>query len=201
VTAHTVATETPSPRILRRQERTRQAILAAATECFANKRVATDSAEEAATADDISRGTFYKLFPHKEEVFLQIARPMLKLYSTELARIECTGPREVFDRILGVYVRVWRELPEAFSLASKESRNVFHLLEETHRPAMHHMRRLFAYIERHGILRVEKADYAVALLARSAVVVLRTFDHDPEWESLFRDSMSGLLLKDQSGRH
>ncbi len=200
MTELTPASETPSPRILRRQERTRQAILAAATECFNNKSVATVSVEEITAAADISRGTFYKLFPHKEEVFLQIARPMLKLYSTELARIECTGPREVFDRILGVYIRVWRELPEAFSLASKESRNVFHLLEDTHRPAMHHMRRLFAYIERHGILRAERADFAVALLARSAVVVLRTFDHDPEWEALFRDSMSGFLLKDQFGR-
>lgn len=194
------ANETPSPRILRRQERTRQAILAAATECFNNKSVATVSVEEITAAADISRGTFYKLFPHKEEVFLQIARPMLELYSTELARIECTGPREVFDRILGVYIRVWREQPEAFSLASRESRNVFHLLEDMHRPAMHHMRRLFSYLERYEILRVGRADFAVALLARSAVIVLRTFDHDPEWESLFRDSMSGFLLKDQHGR-
>lgn len=193
-------TETPSPRILRRRERTRQAILAAAADCFNRKSVATVSVEEITAAVDISRGTFYKLFPHKEEVFLQIARPMLELYSAELARIECTAPREVFDRILDVYIRVWREMPDAFSLASKESRNVFHLLEDLHRPAMQHMRRLFAFIERHGILRVGRADYAVGLLARSAVVGLRTFDHDPEWESLFRDSMTGFLLKDQSGR-
>lgn len=180
---------------MRRLERTRASILQAATECFNEKSVSTVSVEEIIEAADISRGTFYKLFRHKEEVLLQIARPMLELYSAKLGEINATDPHDIFDRIVDVYIHVWHEMPDAFSIASKESRHVFHLLADSHRPAMEKMRRLFDLIEPHGILRVGKADYAVALFARSAVVVLRTLKDDPDWERLFRASMSGFLLR------
>ncbi len=194
-TATTV--ETASPRILRRQERTRQTILAAATECFLNKSIATVSVEEIIEAADISRGTFYKLFRHKEDVFTQIVRPMMESFGARLADINSTDPWDIFDQIVDVYIQTWRENPQAFSLASREGSGIFHLLEESHRPAMKHLRRLFSAIEPHGILRVEKAEYAVALMARSAIVILRTLDHAPDWEHLFRDSMRGFLLKDK----
>ncbi|RKZ45642.1 MAG: hypothetical protein DRQ58_10085 [Gammaproteobacteria bacterium] len=189
--------ETPSPRILRRQERTRQTILQAATTRFIEKNIATVSVEEIIEAADISRGTFYKLFKHKEDVFTQIAQPMMESYSSRLAAINSTNPWETFDQIIDVYIQIWREYPEAFSLASRESQSVFHLLEEAHRPVMKHMRRLFDLIEPHGILRARKAEYSIALMARSALIILRTFDHDPDWERLFRESMHGFLLTDQ----
>ncbi len=189
--------EVPSSRILRRQERTRKRILEVATERFAGKNVAAVSVEEIIEAADVSRGTFYKFFKHKDEVLSQIVQPMLDLYGSRLAAIDSSEPSEILDRIIDVYIQIWNDDHEAFSLASRESTRIFHLLEESHRLPMQHMRRLFSAIEPHGILRVEKADQAVALLARSAVIVLRTLDSDPDWERLFRESMRGLLLKDQ----
>jgi len=189
--------ETASPRILRRQERTRQTILSVAAECFLNKSIATVSVEEIIAAADISRGTFYKLFRHKEDVFTQIARPMMESFGANLSDIDSTDPWGIFDRIIDVYIQHWRENPQAFSLASREGPGIFHLLEESHRPAVEHLRRLFGVIEPHGILRAEKAEYAVALMARSAITVLRTLDRAPDWEHLFRESMHGFLLKDK----
>ncbi|MDP6675668.1 MAG: TetR/AcrR family transcriptional regulator [Gammaproteobacteria bacterium] len=128
--------EIPSPQTLRRQERTRKTILKAATECFLNNSVATVSVEEIIEAADISRGTFYKLFRHKEDVFTQIARPMLGSYGSRLAAIDSTDPREIFDRIIDVYIQIWREDSEAFSLASREAPSIFHLLDEAHAPVV-----------------------------------------------------------------
>lgn len=190
----TPTTGTPSPRIRRRQKRTRQAILEAAIERFAARGIVPVSIEEIIESADVSRGTFYKLFKSKEDVLSQILTPMMNWYGRQLAEIDSDDPQEVLDRVFDVYIQIWREAPEAFSLASLESKSYFHLLEESHRPVMDNMRRLFRVIERHGILRAGKAEYAVALLARSAVVVLRVFDKDPDWERLFRTTMRGYLL-------
>lgn len=185
----------PSPRIRRRQQRTRQAILVAAVEQFADKGIATVSIEEIIESADVSRGTFYKLFKSKEDLLSHVLTPMMKWYGAKLQKIDSDDPQEILDQIFDVYIQIWREAPEAFSLASQDSRKYFHLFEESHRTVMANMRRLFKVIERHGILRADKADYAVALMARSAVVVLRVFAQDPDWERLFRTTMRGYLLK------
>lgn len=191
-------TREPSPRIRRRQKRTRQAILAAAIEQFADNGIATVSIEEIIDSADVSRGTFYKFFKSKEDVLSQILVPMMRWYGDKLAEIDSEDPSQILEEIFDVYVQIWREAPGAFSLASQESRKYFHLLEESHRPVMTNMRRLFTIIERHGILRSGKAEYAVALMARSAVVVLRVFENDPDWEQLFRSTMRGYLLRSPS---
>lgn len=187
--------ERTSPRVLRRQERTRQAIIQAATEQFADKNYATVSVEQIIEAADISRGTFYRLFKDKQEVLAAILRPLMELYGSELASIESADPYEIVDQIVDVYIRIWREAPTAFSLSQKDSIGFFHLIAEAHRPTMTNMQRLFQAIERHDILIADSAEDALALMARSAVVVLRVFDGNPDWERLFRESMRGLLLK------
>lgn len=190
-------TDSPSPRVQRRQERTRQSIIDAATERFAEKSIGTVSVEEIIEAADVSRGTFYKLFKSKEEVLSEILQPMMELYGAKLAAIDSTDPREIIDQIIDVYVQVWRGAPTAFSLSQKDPSEYFHLLEKSHRPVMTHMRRLFKLVEPHGILRADQAESAVALMARSAVVILRTFDGNPDWERLFSTSMRGLLLNEE----
>ncbi|MGI9344464.1 MAG: TetR/AcrR family transcriptional regulator [Gammaproteobacteria bacterium] len=193
-TATAATTREPSPRIRRRQKRTRQAILQAAIDKFAVHGIAGVSIEEIIDAADVSRGTFYKHFKSKEDVLTQILVPMMSWYGKKLEAIDAEDPQQILDQIFDVYIQIWREAPGAFSLASQESRKYFHLLEESHLPVMTNMRRLFEIIEKHGILRAGTADYAVALLARSAVVVLRVFDQDPDWEQLFRATMRGFLL-------
>jgi len=187
--------DSASPRVLRRQQRTRQSIIDIATEQFANKSYATVSVEEIIEAADVSRGTFYRLFKDKQAVLAEILNPLMEMYGSELADIGTTNPREIIDRIIDVYIRIWREAPTAFSLSQKDSIGFFHLIENSHRPAMIQMQRLFKLIESHDILRADKAEDALALMARSAVVVLRVYDGHPEWERLFAESMRGLLLK------
>ncbi len=185
----------PSPRVQRRLQRTRQSVIAAATEQFSRKSFGTVSVEQITEAADISRGTFYKLFKDKEEVLGEILRPLMELYGSELANIDSADPWEIIDRVIDVYIRIWRDAPTAFSLSQKDSTGIFHLIEEAHRPAMAHMYRLFKQIEAHDILRAKRAEEAMALTARSAVIVLRVYDGEPDWERLFRESMRGLLLK------
>ena len=186
-----------SPRVLRRQQRTRELIISAATEQFAREGFSSVSVEKILEVADVSRGTFYRLFKDKEEVFAEILRPLMAAYGAELESIDSSDPWEIFERILTVYIQIWRDAPAAFSLSQKDSSGFFHLIEESHRPAMTHMHRLFKLIEPHGILRADKAEDAVALMTRSAVVVLRVYDGHPDWERLFGESMRGLLLNKQ----
>ena len=186
-----------SPRVLRRQQRTRELIISAATEQFAREGFSSVSVEKILEVADVSRGTFYRLFKDKEEVFAEILRPLMTAYGAQLESIDSSDPWEIFDRIVAVYIQIWRDAPAAFSLSQKDSSGFFHLIEESHRPAMTHMHRLFKLIEPHGILRADKAEEAVALMTRSAVVVLRVYDSHPEWERLFGESMRGLLLNEQ----
>ena len=195
MTASTASKKSASPRVLRRQERTRQSIIDAATEQFAQKSYETVSVEQIIKVADISRGTFYKLFKDKEEVLGEILLPLMELYSSELAGIDSEDPWEIIDRVIDVYIRIWRNAPTAFSLSQKDSSGVFQLIEKSHRPTITHMYRLFKLVEPHDILRSEKSEDALALMARSAVVVLRVYDGHPEWERLFSESMRGLLLK------
>jgi len=195
--ANAQKTDGPSPRVLRRQERTRQSILDAATERFAEKGVATVSVEEIIEAADVSRGTFYKMFKHKEDVLSEILQPLMENYGARLAAIDSTDPLVILDQVFDVYIQIWREAPIAFSLSQRESLGYFHRIEEAHRPVMAHMRRLFKLMASHGIFRAEKAEDAIAILARSAVIILRVFDQQPDWERLFRASMRGLLLTDE----
>ena len=187
--------DSASPRVQRRQQRTRQSIIDVATEQFATKSFASVSVEEIVEAADVSRGTFYRLFKDKQEVLAEIIRPLMELYGSELASIDSNDPWEIIDRVIDVYIRIWREAPTAFSLSQKDSVGFFHLIENAHRPAMTEMKRLFKLIEPHDILRADKAEDALALMARSAVVVLRVYDGHPEWARLFAESMRGLLLK------
>lgn len=196
-TAEKTKIEQTSARVRRRQQRTKQSIIDAAAMQFAEASYATVSVEQIIEAADISRGTFYRLFKDKQEVMAEILRPLMDLYGSELAGIESNDPWDIIDHIIDVYIRIWREAPTAFSLSQKESVGFFQLIEESHRPVMLHMRRLFKQIEPHDILRADKAEDALMLMARSAVVLLRVFDGHPEWERLFSDSMRGLLLKRQ----
>ena len=195
--ANRESNQATSPRVLRRQQRTREQIISAATEQFAREGFSTVSVEKILEAADVSRGTFYRLFKDKEEVFAEIMRPLMASYGAELASIDSSDPWEIFDGIIAVYIQIWRDAPTAFSLSQKDSSGFFHLIEESHRPAMTHMHRLFKLLEPHGILRADKAEDAVALMTRSAVVVLRAYDGHPEWERLFSESMRGLLLSKQ----
>ncbi len=192
----TTPAETASPRIRRRQARTREAILSAATARFAEKSVAQVSVEEIIEAADVSRGTFYKLFQHKEAVLSAILRPLIEAQGEKLSRIDGHDPWAIINEILNVYIEIWRDAPAAFSLVQREAAQYFHLLETAHGPVVTHMRRLFRQIEPSGLLRAGSAEDSVVLMARSAVVILRVFADKPDWEERFISSMHGLLLNE-----
>jgi len=185
----------PSPRVLRRQQQTRQAVLAAAAQLFAERGVHAVSVEDILEAADISRGTYYKFFRNRNDVAAQIIRPMFERLGLALKAITSTDPWSIVDGIIAAYQQTWREAPEALVLATRGGPELYALFEDVHRPVRDRLRRLFRSVERHGILRAGKADYAVALLARTAVTILLVFAEDPQWKPLFATTLRGYLLK------
>ncbi len=184
----------PSARILRRQDQTRQNILTASTRLFVEQGVHGTSVGDILDAADISRGTFYKFFRNRNDVAAQIIRPMFIHLSDALGLIDSTDPYDVVDSIIAVYTDAWRESPDALLLATRDGPALYELFESEHRLARDRLRRLVEQIEPHGILRAGKAEYAVSLLARTTVTVLRVFAGDPDWERLFASTLRGYLL-------
>jgi len=185
-----------SARVLRRQDQTRQNILAAATPLFVDQGIHGTSVGDILDAADVSRGTFYKFFRNRNDVAAHIIRPMFIHLGDALGRIDSADPFEVIDSIIAVYADAWRGSPDALLLATRDGPALYEWFESEHGLARDHLRRLLEQVEPHGILRAGKADYAVALLARTTVTVLRVFAGDPDWEHLFASTLRGYLIDD-----
>ena len=187
-------TPSRSARILRRQDQTRQNILTAATRLFVDQGVHGTSVGDILDAADVSRGTFYKFFRNRNDVAAQIIRPMFIHLGDALGRIDSNDPYEVIDSIIAVYADAWRESPDALLLATRDGPALYELFESEHGLARDRLQRLVEQVEPHGILRAGKAEYAVSLLARTTVTVLRVFAGDPDWERLFARTLRGYLI-------
>jgi len=189
-----------SPRIWRRQQQTRQAVLQAAAGLFVERGVHAVSVEDILEAADISRATYYKFFRNRNDVAAQIIRPMFERLGADLAAIDTTDPERIIDGIIAVYQQAWSEAPEALLLATRDGPSLYELFDDVHRLVRDRLRQLFRLVEPHGILLAGKADYAVTLLARTAVTILRVYADDPEWKQLFATTMRGYLLKAHNHR-
>jgi AcrR family transcriptional regulator len=69
----------PSPRVARRRERMRSALLAAASRQFASRGVSGVSVEQLIAEADVSRATFYRFFNNKYNLLETLLNPIFEL--------------------------------------------------------------------------------------------------------------------------
>jgi AcrR family transcriptional regulator len=184
-----------SPKIARRQGRTRERILAESARLFLARGYPAVSVDHIVVAAEIARSSFYRFFPNREEVLSSIIRPMFESGIASMATLQRRPPRQIVAGILDMYLRLWQQSPDALRLATRMGGAYFRLFEDVHAAYRERLTALLELVAATGTLLNDSGQYSARLIARSAVPVLEVYGDDPRLESLFRRTMTGLLLK------
>lgn len=187
-----------SPKVARRQGRTRERILLESSRLFLSRGFESVSVDHIVQAAEIARSSFYRFFPNREEVLSSIIRPVFESGLAMMADVARRPPRDVVDGILDMYLALWRAGPESIQLATRMGGRYFRLFEDVHARYRGTLVELLVRVEATGLLLNGSGSYSARLIARGAVPVLEVYRNDPELESLFRRTLRGMLLKTEA---
>jgi len=184
-----------SPKVRKRQGRTRQRILDESAHLFIAKGFENVSVEEIIDAAEIARSSFYRFFSNREQVLANIIRPVFEQGVVELEKIRSQDPADVMSGIFETYLTLWNSSPDALRVSTRVGGVYFYLFEDIHSVFRSRLAELLDGIEASGIFINDSADYTGRLLARSAVHVLEVYSREPDFADLFHKTMTGFLLK------
>lgn len=191
-TAEQIATAA-SPKIAKRQNRTRERIIRESARLFLSRGFENVSVDQIVTASEIARSSFYRFFRNREEVLASIIRPVFEAGIAMMRDLGRCPPRRVMPGVLDMYLTLWAAGPEALLLATRMGAQ-FRLFEDVHAGYRESLTDLIRRVQATGMLLNGDGDYSARLIARSAVPILEVYRDDPHFENLFRQTMSGLLL-------
>ena len=185
----------PSPRIARRHERMRAALMAAASRQFARRGVAAVSVEELIAEADVSRATFYRFFSNKYRLLEELLNPIFEL-ALELLR----GQGEhsavaAVEALIDAYWQLWSRHRDGMSLIPQIDPETFAHFAPQHAALNEAILEILIRAERAELLRNGSAQYSLKVIARTAIPLLRVYDGHPAAETLFRDALKGLLIR------
>jgi len=183
-----------SPKIRRRQDRTRQRILDESARRFIDSGFENVSVEDIIEAAEIARSSFYRFFANRDEVLTNIVRPVFEHGLIELKAIDTDDPREIMSRILGTYMTLWHRSPDALRVSTRVGGVHFELFQDVHQTFRERLAELLVTVEPSGIFLNGSAGATGRLLARTVVHVLEVYSDKPDFERLFYRSMTGFLL-------
>lgn len=184
-----------SPRIARRRERMRTALLAAASRQFANRGVAAVSVEQLIAEADVSRATFYRFFSNKYRLLEALLNPIFEL-SVELMRAQATrSAAAAVEGLIDVYWQLWSRHRDGMLLIPLLDAETFQHFAEQHAALNEAMLQILVRAENADLLRNGSAQYSLKVIARTAIPLLRVYDGHAAAEALFRDALKGLLIR------
>jgi AcrR family transcriptional regulator len=187
-----------SAKVARRQGRTRERIVSESARLFLARGFESVSVDHIVAAAEIARSSFYRFFPNREEVLSSIIRPVFLAGISTMHGLGRRAPRQIMEGILDMYLALWRTSPDALRLATRMGGAYFRLFEDVHMTYRQALTALLKRVEGTGTLLNDNGEYSARLIARSAVPVLEVYREDPRIESLFRRTMTGLLLKPEA---
>jgi TetR/AcrR family transcriptional regulator, cholesterol catabolism regulator len=187
----------PPARVARRRAATRDRIVATAARQFAESGPGAVRMDEVAEAADVARGTLYSHFPTKDALLCAIVEPVLRLAvrrATALVRLDA---REGLDRLLALYLELWRTHPDALRIAYKAQDMPLGNVATLHRDFLRGLLRVFERANGSGILRSGDPVLAGHVMRQIAVPLLELCARHRDGDRLFVDGLRGLLLKDE----
>src|SRR5262245_24764344 len=116
-----------SPKVARRQGRTRERILTESARLFLARGFESVSVDHIVGAAEIARSSFYRFFPNREEVLSSIIRPVFEAGIGQMNGLGDRAPRQLISGILDMYLDLWRAGPEALRLATRMGGAYFRL--------------------------------------------------------------------------
>ena len=184
-----------SPRVLRRRERMRTALLAAGARQFASRGFGPVSVEELIGEADVSRATFYGFFSSKYKLLEGILNPIFDDATAAVRQLAVRSPAEACDGLVDVYLSLWAKHRDGLLLIPLVDAEIFRHFESQHRKLHAALQAILEAMERADLLRNGSAAYSLRVIARTAVPLLRVYDGHPAGPALFRDALRGLLLR------
>jgi len=186
----------PSPRVARRRACQRERILGIAARRFATEGVESVRLDQIADEADVSRNTLYSHFATKEQLVEAVMRPALEQGVAELRRLARRPARERIDGILALYLCLWREHASGLVVASRLRTLPPGPLADLHEAFAQGVLSALAAAARAGILRVREPLIAARVVMRVAIPLLELYARYDNLDTLFADSMRGLLVVD-----
>lgn len=201
VLASTLAVQPAAPasaKIARRQSHTRERILGESARLFLARGFETVSVDSIVVASGIARSSFYRFFSNREEVLASIIRPVFESGVAMMRDIGRQPPGTLMDGVFGVYLRLWAAGPASLRLATRMGGGYFRLFEDVHQAFRQSLTTLVCRVEPTGLLLNGSGVNSARLIARTAVPVLEVYGDDPQRDTLFRQTMGGMLMKPES---
>lgn len=189
-----------SPKIRNRQGRTRQRILDESARLFIANGFENVSVEDIIAAAEIARSSFYRFFSNRDQVLANIIRPVFEQGIVTLDAIGSRSPQQVMDAVFDMYLDLWKSSPDSLRVSTRVGGVHFYLFEDVHLTFREKLLRTLKSIETSGIFLNGSANLTGRLLARTTIPVLETYSQHNEFETLFRRSMRGFLLLQETNR-
>jgi AcrR family transcriptional regulator len=183
-----------SPKVRKRQSRTRQRILEQSAHLFIAKGFENVSVEEIIDAAEIARSSFYRFFSNREQVLANIIRPVFDRGVAELEKINTADPADTMSGIFDTYLKLWNTSPDALRISTRVGGAYFYLFADVHAIFRSKLASLLDSIEPSGIFINDSAEHTGRLLARTAVHVLEVYSRENDFAELFHKTMTGYLL-------
>lgn len=185
-------------KIASRQNRARARIVAHGSRLFLAYGFPNVSVDHIVGAAEIARSSFYRFFANREALLASIIRPVFESGTALMADVGERPPRQIMAGVFGVYLQLWRDGPEALQLATRMGGAYFRLFADVHTAFRASLTDVVHRVEPTGLLLNGSGEHSARLIARTAVPVLEVYSDDPQIETVFRQTMSGLLLKPEA---
>jgi AcrR family transcriptional regulator len=183
-----------SPKILKRQGRTRQRILDVSAQKFVQHGFENVSVEDIIDGAEIARSSFYRFFSNREEVLTNIIRPVFERGIVEFDAINTSNPHTTMTGIFDTFLTLWQLNPDSLRISTRVGGVHFSLFEDVHGVFRDRLEALLHKIEHTGIFLNGSAEQTGRLIARTIVPVMEVYYSDPNFEKLFHQTMNGFLL-------
>jgi AcrR family transcriptional regulator len=185
-----------SRKVANRRSELRLRLLELAAQLFVERGINKVSVEELLDVAGISRATFYGFFASKTELAANVLLPVFDAGIAALATAQPRAPRAIAERLVDLYLQLWREYQHALLLTGQVDSNVYPHIRAQHNLFGEAMQAALAKIAAAGLLRNGSVELSYLVLARTGIPLLRLYSQHPDFERVYRESMLALLLRD-----
>jgi len=180
-----------------RDSELREKLLRAGATLFAARGMGSVSVEDLIGTAGVARATFYGFFANKTELATAILVPVFDAGIDALSELESTAPGDTVNGLIDVYLDLWHEHRDALLLSANIDADVFAGIQSRHDAFNTSLLAVLRVVESSGTLRNDSAEETLRVLASTAIPLLRVYKDRVRLESIYRESVLGLILKDE----
>lgn len=184
--------EIKSPRIARRREKTRGAILLESSRLFSSLGIEATRFEDIANAADVARGTLYSFFKNKESLIDELILNIQQKLIAGIESIKTIEPSSRMDALFNIYLDLWESNPDAL-LILDQTRQKLKLKHKEYASLLKtKMEEIFSSMENH--LRSRDSKLSMELFSSTSVRSLKIFSVKKDYRDMFKEHFKALLL-------